>query len=183
MALARLDLALAAAAALTVALSLPTGNAQDAKPQGAPPAARGGGMQGGDELINALKAAPGCLGVETAVTGSGKQVIFAWFEDKKAVLKWYHSPTHQRVMKDLAPAPEYPKPLKDIADDSGPIMVIASITMADKERFKEIKLPVSQIAIELYRPLPGGAALGGRFAPAGLKVPGLRDYTPKDEKK
>jgi hypothetical protein len=31
------------------------------------------------------------------------------------------------------------------------------------------------IGIELYGPLPGGVAVGGRFAPEGVKVPGLRD--------
>jgi hypothetical protein len=35
--------------------------------------------------------------------------------------------------------------------------------------------PVSQIAIELYKPLPGGLAAGGRFSPATMKVPGLID--------
>jgi hypothetical protein len=34
-------------------------------------------------------------------------------------------------------------------------------------------LPVSQIAIELYAPLPGGLAAGGRFAPSSVKVKGL----------
>ena len=31
------------------------------------------------------------------------------------------------------------------------------------------------IGIELYGPLPGGVAVGGRFAPEAVKVPGLRD--------
>lgn len=33
------------------------------------------------DLVAALKKSPGCLGVETARTASGKAVIFAWFED------------------------------------------------------------------------------------------------------
>jgi hypothetical protein len=33
------------------------------------------------DLVGPLKATPGCLGVETARTASGKMVIFAWFED------------------------------------------------------------------------------------------------------
>jgi hypothetical protein len=37
------------------------------------------------------------LGIETAKTEGGKQVIFAWFEDKKAARKWYYSNTHQAV--------------------------------------------------------------------------------------
>jgi hypothetical protein len=38
-----------------------------------------------------------------------------------------------------------------------------------------VKLPVSQIAIELYAPLPAGLAAGGRFAPSTVKVKGLVD--------
>jgi hypothetical protein len=131
------------------------------------------------DLVGALKKSPGCLGVESARTDSGKQVIFAWFKDKKAVLKWYYSDLHKEMMKRFFPASEYPRPLKDVADDSGPIMVIASITPAKKPQFEGTPLPISQIAIELYQPLPGGAALGGRFAPGEVEVKGLRDYTPK----
>ena len=40
------------------------------------------------DLVAGLKATPGCLGVETARTTSGKAVIFAWFENKRAVLRW-----------------------------------------------------------------------------------------------
>ena len=32
--------------------------------------------------------------METAQTVSGKQVIFAWFESKEAVLRWYYSGMH-----------------------------------------------------------------------------------------
>jgi hypothetical protein len=133
------------------------------------------------DLVAALKATPGCLGVETAKTGSGKQVIFAWFEDKKAVLKWYHSDTHQHVMQKFFPGREYSKPLKEVPDNGGPIMAIASITFAEKPRFKETPLPISQISIELYQPVSGGIFLGSRFAPEGLKVPKMRDYTPKEK--
>src|SRR5438093_13646287 len=41
------------------------------------------------DLRRALEAIPGCLGTEAAKTESGKEVIFAWFEDKRAVLRWY----------------------------------------------------------------------------------------------
>jgi hypothetical protein len=137
--------------------------------------------KGFPDLVAALKASPGCLGVETAKTGSGKQVIFAWFEDKKAVLKWYHSDAHQQEMKQFFPGREYSKPLKEVPENSGPILAIASITFTDKPRFKETPLPISQIAIELYQPVSGGIFLGGRFAPEGLKVPKMRDYTPKEK--
>jgi hypothetical protein len=121
-----------------------------------------------------LKATPGCLGVDAARTMSGKQVIFAWFEDKKAVLNWYYSPGHQQLIKTLASGGNPGrKPLADIADDSGPILAIASLTMGDKPQVDGVQLPVSQIAIELYAPLPGGLAAGGRFAPSTVKVKGL----------
>ena len=84
-------------------------------------------------------------------------------------------------MKQFFPGREYRKPLQEVPEDSGPILAIASITFAEKPRFKETPLPISQISIELYRPVSGGIFLGGRFAPEGLKVPKLRDYTPKEK--
>lgn len=133
--------------------------------------------RGFPDLVAGLKATPGCLGVETARTDSGKSVIFAWFEDKKAALKWYYSGMHQGAMKGFFPGHKADTPLKNVPDNSGPILAIASITMSDKANFKESTLPISQIAIELYQPVSGGIFLGGRFAPDTLKVPGLRDIT------
>jgi hypothetical protein len=128
------------------------------------------------DLVAALEKTEGCLGVEAGRMRSGKQVIFAWFEDKKAVLRWYRGRTHQQVMRQLAPAADRRKPLEFIEDDSGPIMVVASLTMADKPHFEQISMPISQIAIELYQPLPGGTYLGGRFTPMAIDVKGSRDY-------
>ena len=34
---------------------------------------------------------------------------------------------------------------------------------------------ITSIGIELYGPLPGGVAVGGRFAPDAVKVRGLRE--------
>lgn len=127
------------------------------------------------DLVAALKAVPGCLGVETARTASGKQVIFAWFENKKALLDWYYSPVHQQVMTQFFPGAPARTPMPDVADDGRPILAIASLTMAERPVSGITSLPVSQIAIELYQPLPGGIALGGRFSPLALKVPGLTD--------
>ena len=141
--------------------------------------AQGKGFPG---LIEDLKASPGCLGVETGKLDSGKHVVFAWFENKEALLKWYHSATHRALMKDFFPNQKFRKPLEGIPDDSGPIMAVASITFADKPQFKETPLPISQIAIELYAPMKGGVALGGTFAPAKMKVPGLNDYSAKEKK-
>lgn len=146
------------------------------------------GAQGFPDLVGALKSTPGCVGVEVARTGSGKQVIFAWFENKKAALNWYYSDTHQSMIKQFFPQSEGSKrtPMKDVPDDGEPVMAIASITMADKAPGDVTTLPISQIAIELYRPLPGGLALGGRFAPAAIKVPGMRESplpgTPRTER-
>jgi len=126
------------------------------------------------DLVAALKATPGCLGVETAQTGSGKQVIFAWFENKAALLEWYYSPVHRQLVARFFPTAPARTPLADISDHA-PIMAVASLTMSPEPPAGVTSLPVSQIAIELYQPLPGGIALGGRFGPATLKVPGLMD--------
>lgn len=126
------------------------------------------------DLVGALKATPGCLGVETAQTASGKQVIFAWFENKKAVLNWYYSDTHLRVKNQFAPGAPPRQPLGDVPDDGQPVLAIASLTLTGRPTGDVKNLPISQIAIELYRPLPGGLAAGGTFAPAALKVPGMQ---------
>jgi len=165
---------------LAAALFVPTVVAEQARPPQAPP--------GFPDLVGALNATPGCVGVEVARTGSGKQVIFAWFENKKAVLNWYYSDTHQGAIKQFFPqALNGPKrtPLADVPDE-GPVMAIASITLTDRPPSDATTLPVSQIAIELYQPLPGGIFLGGRFAPSAIKVQGLREVSlsgpPKGER-
>ena len=127
------------------------------------------------DLIGALKATPGVLGVDAGQMISGKQVIFAWFENKQAVLNWYNSDVHRQLMNGFSSAGRRPEgPLAGIKDDSGPILTIASITV-DREAMKtgDLKAATKQIAIELYAPLPGGIAAGGRFAPSTVKVPGL----------
>jgi hypothetical protein len=139
--------------------------------QGAAAQRPGGGFP---DLVGALKATPGVLGVETARTQGGKQVIFAWFENKKAALTWYYSDTHRSLQKAFAPGSGARTPMADVPDDGSPIMAIASLTLAGTPS-AENPFPVSQIAIELYKPLPGGLAAGGRFAPSTVKVPGLVD--------
>ncbi len=128
------------------------------------------------DLRAALEAIPGCLGTEAARTDTGKEVIFAWFEDKRAVLRWYQSAIHQRTMRGAFPGFEPQGPLQHVTDDVGPILAIASLTFTDQAPGERVSLPISQIAIELYRPLAGGLSFGGRFAPDRLVVPGLRDY-------
>lgn len=130
-------------------------------------------------LVGGLQATPGCLGVETARTASGKQVIFAWFENKKACLNWYYSETHQRAQNTFFPNRQATKPLAGVPDDVGPIMAIASLTMAKPGASGLTQMPVSQTSIELYKPLKSGIFYGRTFAPVSLKVPGMVDYTPK----
>jgi hypothetical protein len=127
------------------------------------------------DLVGALKSTPGVLGVDAGQMLSGKQVIFAWFENKQAVMNWYNSDVHRKLMNGFSSGGRRPDgPLAGIKDDSGPILTIASITM-DPAAMKsgDYKGATKQIAIELYAPLPGGLAAGGRFAPASMKVPGL----------
>src|SRR5436190_16150279 len=84
------------------------------------------------DVIGALKATPGCLGVETAHTPGGKRVIFAWFESKKALVDWYHGDVHQKAMKTAFPDLRFDRqPLPDLAEDSGPILAIVSVKLID----------------------------------------------------
>ena len=126
------------------------------------------------DVIGALKATPGCLGVETAHTPGGKRVIFAWFESKKALVDWYHSDVHQRAMKSVFPNTTFDRqPLPELPEDTGTILAIVSVKFA--EASEDRPRAISSIGIELYGPLPGGVAVGGRFAPEVVKVRGLRE--------
>jgi len=166
-------------AALVTLVFAPTFAASAGQPPSGAPQA------GLPDLVGALKATPGCLGVDTARTSSGKQVIFAWFENKKAVLAWYYSDTHRLAQKMFAPGAPARTPLADVPDDGSPILAIASLTPSSAAPAGSMPFGVSQIAIELYKPLPGGIAAGGRFAPSAMTVPGLVDVpmpaAPKDK--
>jgi hypothetical protein len=127
-------------------------------------------------VVAAVRATSGCLGVETGQTSNGRRVIFAWFESKKALIGWYRSDVHQRAMKAVFPNQSFDRePLPDLAEDSGPILAIVSVKLADGPRPDGSAMPISSIGIELYGPLPGGVAVGGRFAPEAVKVRGLRE--------
>jgi len=127
-------------------------------------------------LLEAARAHPGCLGVETGRTASGKQVIFAWFENKAALVAWYKSDAHQKAMKVAFPNRTFNRePLPDMPEDSGQILAIVSLRLNDGQAPEGAQLPIGTIGIELYTPLPGGVAVGGRFAPHAIRVPGLRD--------
>jgi heme-degrading monooxygenase HmoA len=128
------------------------------------------------DLVGALKATPGVLGVDaTRGTLNGKMVIFTWFENKKAALAWYYSDAHQALMRQFSGGNRRPSgPMPDVPDDGRPILAIASLTMPSAPPAGgDLRSAVTQIAIELYSPLPGGLAAGGRFAPSTVKVPGM----------
>lgn len=133
-------------------------------------------LGGFPSVIKALRAAPGCLGVETGQTTSGRRVIFAWFDGRKSLVDWYHSDVHQRAMHAVFPNQTFDRvPLPDLAEDSGPILTIVSVKFAEAPAPGATAPAITSIGIELYGPLPGGVAVGGRFAPEAIKVRGLRE--------
>lgn len=148
--------------------------------QSTPPVAQNArGQSAGQEmpdLIGALRTVPGCLGVDAGQFQSGKQAIFAWFENKEAAMRWYNHDVHQGAMAAFMTDENPTKPMAGVPDNV-PILAIASITFSDRPHFDEIKLPISQISIELYTPIKGGIHLGGTFAPGLLKVEGIRDLS------
>lgn len=160
--------------AIRDAMSAPNGPETPAAAPAQPPRPDLGAM-----LVGGLQATPGCLGVDTAKFKSGKNTIFAWFENREAVLRWYHNETHQTAMGMFFPGhkPER-KPLEGIPEDyTGPILAIAAITFASPEEQQKTGRPFSQISIELYAPLKGGLAINGTLAPAAMKVDGGVDLT------
>jgi len=128
-------------------------------------------------VVKELRAAPGCLGVETGQTAGGRRVIFAWFDGKKSLVDWYHSDVHQRAMHAVFPNRTFNRePLPDLPEDVGPILTIVSVKFADTPEPGKTAPAITSIGIELYGPLPGGVAVGGRFAPDAVKVRGLREF-------
>src|SRR6267143_409006 len=114
------DRVIVAAAALALVCSLITPAAAQALP---------GNFA---SVVGAARAWPGCLGVETGQTSSGKRVIFAWFESKKALVGWYHSEVHQKAMKTAFPTQTFDRePLPDTPEDSGPILAIVSLKLLE----------------------------------------------------
>jgi quinol monooxygenase YgiN len=149
----------------------------DAQPQGrgGPPDLQRLGMM----LVEGIRATPGCLGVETAQTSSGKNVFFAWFENKESAMAWYNSPMHKRMMGMIMPDRERPEgyiPMEHIPDGAGPILTIASLKPTDKP-LPGMRMPISEISIEMYTPMPGGLRINGGFTPAGVPVQHRQETT------
>lgn len=143
------------------------GDAQPDQPQ-APQ-----GPDFGQMLIDGLESTEGCLGVESARYTSGKLGIIAWFESVDAAERWYYSETHKRFMAMAGSNAEAREPMQHIHDRATPVMVMASITMGG-EGPKIGMMPISQISIEMYTPLPGGAAINGRLSPETFPIDHFR---------
>lgn len=131
----------------------------------------------GQRLAAGLKATEGCLGVDLAQWQSGKSTICAWFEDKEAARRWYYSDTHTGFMGAVGGDANDREPLEHVKTD-GPIMVMATISFNGPPAIEGSKIPFSQISIELFEPLPGGAHVNGRLAPEKFKVEHMRDLSP-----
>jgi hypothetical protein len=127
----------------------------------------------GQQLLAGLRATPGCLGVETATTDSGKHVIFAWFENKRAVLAWLESDAHKagkRMFSFITPPDGY-RPLAGVPDDAGPLMAVAAATFPHSQQGDapaNASAPPPQFSIEVYTPLTPGLRTtpNAGFAPA-----------------
>lgn len=160
---------------LGVAAAALAWQAADQPAERQPPA---GAQDFGARLIQGLKSTEGCLGVDAADFQSGKNTIVAWFENKAAVERWYHSPTHTFMMRAVGSDPTDLTPLKHVKDPKTPVMVMASITFGGEQAMPG-PVPFSQISIELYTPLPGGAMVNGRLAPEKFPIKHFRDLTPE----
>lgn len=164
--------------------SQPEKSSQPANPPAGQPGGGGGGGSGGGGLANmgqilagAIRSVDGCLGVDLAETQSGKNVIIAWFKDAESARNWYRHPVHQRMMGRVNADAEAKQPLEHVPDGI-PVMVVATITFAERPMIEGIPMPISQISIELYTPLPGGAAINGRLAPETMPVEHMNMITP-----
>lgn len=118
-------------------------------------------------MIEAIRATPGCLGVEAARLQSGKLAIFAFFKDREAAKAWYYHPAHKQVMRDMMPdaiPPEGHEPMADVPPNT-PVLACATITPPAAGE------GLTQISIELYTPLTGGLLIGEGFAPKGFAAP------------
>jgi len=147
-------------------------------PPASPTETGGNGGFNVDILVRGLQSTPGCLGTDVAQFQSGKLAIFAWFENKAAARRWYDHPAHKGAMRGFFPqgglSGADDVPLAHIADDTGPLLVIATLT--PNREGGPGQPPLAQISIEHYQPMPGGIAIGGRLSPSGMQVPHLREF-------
>jgi hypothetical protein len=62
-----------------------------------------------------------------------------------------------------------------IPENTGAILALVTLKLADAP-VQGLSVPIQTIGIELYTPLPDGVAVGARFAPSAVKVPGMREF-------
>lgn len=175
--------AIGAGAAVSHLVSGPVAVAAQPTEQPAESPPQDGGAAGmGQILINSLKTVDGCLGVDAGQMSSGKNSIFAWFEDAEAARRWYHHPTHRAMLAMAGGVVDNDsKPLAHV-EEGVPLMVIASLTFSDRPQIEGIPIPISQISIEVYQAAPGGAYINGKLAPESFKVEHMRNLsTPAEE--
>lgn len=116
--------------------------------------------------VRALRASPGCTGVELSQTQSGKRVIFAMFKDRASVVAWYRSTAHQSMVGLVSFYRDHEHtPAANIAPDAGPILVVATMTPTPPTT-TTTRAPTESTAgtvllsVELFAPLPGGVRFG-----------------------
>ena len=139
--------------------------------------ARGQGTQPGfAALLEAAKAYPGCLGVDTGRTAERQAGDLRLVRGQGRAGLVVPVEPHQKAMKMAFPNIAFNRePLPDTPDNSGQILAIVSLKLAETPPTDGASMAIGTIGIELYTPLPGGVAVGNRFAPKSVRVPGLRE--------
>ena len=163
-------------AALATALDPPTGRIARAQ-------------EASQRLVKEIESVEGNLGVKTARTHDGDELIFAWFEDKPALMRWFRHDYHRKLLRD-AGRPEDGVAARHFGDTVGPILVIASVQYRGAPGSLEGSMfddpdgrkPL-RFAIEYYTPMPGGAYFASPFAPPAVatRLHGLRDVFNDEE--
>lgn len=125
-------------------------------------------------LMRELGATEGCLGHTSGLFDDSWITIIAWFENKAAVERWVRSPTHARIMSMTGADPERHVPLRYVTDEEAPVMVMASINIEGPPALPGSPIPFHKISIEMFTPLPGGAAINGRLSPDPFHIPHFR---------
>jgi quinol monooxygenase YgiN len=93
------------------------------------------------DIVEALYRAPGLLGVHSATSFEqpGMYLIFSWWRNKQSVNDFYYGESHQSWIRQR-----------------GPHVPTTYFAPAP-----------TQVAIELFAPLPDGVRAGGQFTPSG----------------
>ncbi|MGH2625790.1 MAG: hypothetical protein ACRDHY_03970 [Anaerolineales bacterium] len=112
------------------------------------------------EIFDALRCIPGCLGVELAHSESGRHSILAWFEDKDALVRRYFSSFHKNLQRTYFPDETPGEPLAHVAYPGGPIITIASFTLAHEMDPASLMLSLKEITVDLFSPLSADTLLG-----------------------